>query len=325
MIERLGLGCATFVSEGRGVPEDEAVAILESAYAVGIRFFDTAHMYGGGRSEELIGEVLADHRSTLMLCTKGGVDLRDLTDVATIEPDSSASALRRQLDQSLRRMRTDHVDLFLLHRPDPRRTPEEQMESLAIIRDEGLALQVGLSNFAPADCERALATGIPTVVEYSFSLVDDRNFETLDAAHRMGARRITFGTFAHGLLAEDLTEETVFGQADWRRRSRQTGDSNTSGNFLYAGAAYEANLRIAAALRELATERGLSLGAFTLAMTLDSGLTDTVLVGARSTSELADDLTALTLDVADEERGAVATMLAEHGRAWDGSSGPVAR
>lgn len=309
MIERLGLGCATFVSKGRGVAEEEAVAILEAAYGAGIRFFDTAHMYGAGRSEELIGEVLADRRASLTLCTKGGVHLRVPTDVATMEPDSSTPALRRQLEQSLGRLQTEHVDLFLLHQPDPRRSPEEQMESLATIREEGFAREVGLSNFNLEDCRRALATGIPTVVEYTFSLIDGRSLAALEAAADAGARRITYGTFAHGLLAEDLTPDTEFGPADWRRRSRDTGDANTSGNILYAGSAYRENLAIAGALRELASGRGLSLGAFTLAMTLDSDRTDTVLVGARSATELADDLTALTLDVTDDERSAVAAIV----------------
>lgn len=120
-MSQFGLGCATFVTKARGVAEDEARRILRTAYEDGIRFFDTAHMYGGGQSETLIGEVLSVHRDELTILTKAGVRLSDLADVNTMEPDSRTDSLLRQAEESLTRLRTDHVDYFLLHQPDPRR------------------------------------------------------------------------------------------------------------------------------------------------------------------------------------------------------------
>lgn len=310
MRERIGLGCASFVSKGRGVAEAEARRILNSAYDAGVRFFDTAYMYGAGRSEELVGEELASRRDTFTLLTKGGVELSDPTNVATMRPSTSKAALRRQIETSLERLRTDHVDIFLLHQPDPDRPVEEQMEALAELRERGLATEVGISNYTASDCAAAFATGVPSWVEYSYSLIDHRNLAAIDVARSGGGRVVGFGTFAHGLLSEDLTPDTEFGEADWRRRSRTTGDARTSGNPMFAGDAFGRNLDIARQLRERAEALGVSLATYTLALTLHSGVPDVVLIGCRSTGELAANLEALAVEVTAEERAAVASIVA---------------
>jgi aryl-alcohol dehydrogenase-like predicted oxidoreductase len=307
--DHIGLGCATFVTKSRGVPEREAVAILDAAYDAGVRFFDTARMYAGGRSEELLGEVLADRRDTITILTKGGVEMSDPNDVATMRFDASRSALRRHLEESLVRLRTDHVDVFVIHQLDTSRPIEEQMETLAGLRDEGLARAVGFSNFPIDACRAALATGVPNVVEYSYSLVDGRNVPMLDSTAAAGLHRIAFGVFAHGLLAEDLAEDTEFAVGDWRRRSRTTGDARNSGNALFAGSAYMANLAVARSLRRIAAGRGLALGPFVLAMSVAFGRADRYLIGCRSTAELRENLAALETAPTQAERDAVAATL----------------
>src|SRR5258707_2301341 len=104
-MSEFGLGCGTFVGKGRGVSEDEARRILLAAYEEGIRFLDTAHMYGNGRSETLIGEVLGAHRDELAICTKAGVRLSNPVDVNTMEADSRTDSLLRQAEESLSRLR----------------------------------------------------------------------------------------------------------------------------------------------------------------------------------------------------------------------------
>lgn len=296
-IGRVGLGGGTFVAQGYGhVNEDDARATIDAAYEAGIRFFDTAHFYGSGRSEELIGEVLADRRSQITLCTKGGVRYEDPTDLRTLVRDCSYPALRRSAEKSLERLRADEVDFYLLHQFDDRLSPEHQMENLARLQDEGLARRVGFCNFGADECRRALATGIPSVVEYSFSLLDLRYVSELEEARALGCTRISFGTFVHGLLSEDLSEDHEFDAEDWRGRSRRHGSSGTSGNVFFTEGAFERNVSVARRLREVADDHGISLAAFVLALTVRRPETDVVLVGCRNPRELEDGLTGLALD-----------------------------
>jgi aryl-alcohol dehydrogenase-like predicted oxidoreductase len=184
------------------------------------------------------------------------------------------------------------------------------METLAGFRDEGLARAVGFSNFPLEACRAAIATGVPNVVEYSLSLIDPRNLPMLDSAAEAGLHRIGFGVFAHGLLAEPLTEDSQFIAGDWRQRSRTTGDARNSGNALFAGDAYLRNLETARALRELAEARGMELGPFVLAMSVALGRADRYLVGCRSTGELHQNLGALEMVPTAADREAVAAVLA---------------
>lgn len=307
-ISQFGLGCATFVSSWRGVAEDEARQILLTAYREGIRFLDTAHMYANGRSETMIGEVLGAYRDQLTICTKIGVRLSDPADANTMEPDSRTDSLLRQAEESLSRLGTDYVDYLLLHQPDPRRPAQEQMESLAVVRERGLAHHVGFSNYPLDACEAALSTGIPEAVEYSLNLIDNRNVPQLRAAAG-NCLRITFGTFAHGLLAEDLSADTEFGASDWRSRSRASGDARTSGNVYFAGQAYSANLLTAHELREIGRRYGLSLGDVAIAALREFGLSDVTLLGCRSVTELQSNLRGSSGDLPPEASRAIRAVL----------------
>jgi aryl-alcohol dehydrogenase-like predicted oxidoreductase len=276
-----------------------------------VRFYDTAHFYGSGRSESLVGEMLHGLRDQITLCTKGGVRYTDPSDMRTLVCDSSYDGLRRFMDESLSRLRTDHVDVYLLHQFDPALTPEEQMENLARLREEGLAKEVGYCNFGVDASRRALATGIPTVVEYSFSLLDHRYLAELADAGGRGGRRITYGSYVHGLLSEGFAEDHDFGPDDWRGRSRTLGQSGTSGNIFFAGDAFAANVRVARRLHALADGLGLSLAAFVLALTVREPHSDVALMGCRTADDVEDGLSGLATPLDDVVLGRVAEILAD--------------
>jgi myo-inositol catabolism protein IolS len=216
LIGRVGFGSGTMIAQGYGqVDEDAARGAVEAAYRAGVRFYDTAHFYGSGRSEAIVGEILQDRREEVRLCTKGGVRYTDPSNLLTLVCDSSYDALRRFMEESLARLRTDHVDVYLLHQFDPALTPEQQMENLQRLKDEGLAREVGFCNFGAEAAARALATGIPSVVEYSFSLLDHRYLKELTACGERGGLRITYGSYVHGLLSENFAEDHEFAPDDW--------------------------------------------------------------------------------------------------------------
>lgn len=301
LVSSVGFGGGTMISQGYGaVDETDARGAVHAAYDLGVRFYDTAHFYGSGRSERLLGELLEPHRSEVRLCTKGGVRYEDPTDLRTLVNDCSYDGLRRFIGESLERLRTDHVDVYLLHQFDPGLSPEQQMENLARIRDEGLAREVGFCNFGAEESRRAIATGIPSVVEYSFSLLDRRYVRELEDMGRAGGTRLTFGSFVHGLLSEDFEEDHEFDAEDWRGRSRREGSSGTSGNVFFAGEAFARYVGIARRLRAVAARFDVSLAAFVLAITVRQPETDVALVGSRSAREVQDSLRGLSLELDDD-------------------------
>jgi aryl-alcohol dehydrogenase-like predicted oxidoreductase len=315
LIDRIGFGSGTMIAEGYGaVDEENARAAVEAAYQAGVRFYDTAHFYGSGRSEAIVGEILQDRRDQVRLCTKGGVRYTDPSNLLTLVRDSSYDALRRFIEESLTRLRTDHVDVYLLHQFDPALTPEQQMENLQRLKDEGLARDVGFCNFGAEAARRALATGIPSVVEYSFSLLDHRYLTELTACGDRGGLRITYGSYVHGLLSENFAEDHEFAPDDWRGRSRREGRSGTSGNVFFAGDAFAANVAIARRLRGLADAHGLSLAAFVLALTVRQPYTDIALVGCRNATEVKDGLSGLSVTLDDETLARAEEILATANR-----------
>ncbi len=308
-IDQIAFGGGTIAGPGRGVSEDTAKDVISAAYDHGVRFFDTASMYAGGKSEELLGEVLSPMRSSITLLTKGGVSYPDLTNLLVSTRDSSYDALRRSLEGSLGRLRTDAVDVFLLHQFDHSRTPEEAMENLQHLVDDGLTRHVGFCNFGANAFRRAMATGIPTFVEYSFSLLDRRYANELQQAADAGCRRLSYGTFVHGLLAEQMTADTEFPSTDWRNRSRTLGNAVNSGNVFYAGDAFAENVRVADELREIASRLGVSLAVFVLALIRTDPLSDLTLIGCRTVAELEENLSALRLDLDEQTRAQAGQIL----------------
>jgi aryl-alcohol dehydrogenase-like predicted oxidoreductase len=298
------------ISQGFGpVDLDDAKGAVQAALDLGVRFFDTAHFYGSGKSELVVGEMLEGRRSQVRICTKGGVRYTDPTDLLTLVCDSSYDGLRKFIEESLVRLRTDHVDVYLLHQFDPALTPEQQMENLARLQQDGLADEVGFCNFGVEACRRALATGIPSVVEYSCSLLDRRYVNELEDAGARGCTRITFGSYVHGLLSENFTPDHEFDDEDWRGRSRRFGASGTSGNVFFAGDAFAKNVAVANQLREIGARYGLSLAAFVLALSVRQPESDIALSGSRNAREVKDGLAGLDVMFSEADLAEVDAIL----------------
>jgi len=301
-VGRVGFGSGTMISQGYGkVDRDDARSAVATARELGVTFFDTAHFYGGGRAETVVGEMLEGHRDQVTICTKGGVRYTDLTDLRTLQCDATVDGLRSFIDESLTRLRTDHIDVYLLHQFDPALTPEQQMENLAVLKAEGLVSDVGFCNFGAEACRRALATGIPTFVEYSCSLLDRRYAADLALAREQGCTRITFGSFVHGILAEGFRADHEFDEDDWRGRSRREGSSGTSGNVFFAGDAFERSVAVADQLARIAEKYDLSLAAFVLALSVLEPLSDIALYGCRNAHEVRDGLSGMGVDLAADD------------------------
>jgi aryl-alcohol dehydrogenase-like predicted oxidoreductase len=202
----VGLGCNNF---GGRVDEAGTRAVIDAALDAGVTFFDTADIYGNaGGSETLIGKILEGRRDRVVLATKFGKPMGD-----GASHRGSASYVRAAIDASLRRLRTDHVDLYQHHEED-RETPlEETLGAIAELVAEGKVRAFGTSNYAPESMERAstIATRlhIPYVAEQSqYSWLErGAERELLPACDRLGLGFIPYFPLASGLLTGKVTRE----------------------------------------------------------------------------------------------------------------------
>jgi aryl-alcohol dehydrogenase-like predicted oxidoreductase len=201
----VGLGCNNF---GSRLDLDGTRAVVDAAIDAGVTFFDTADMYGNqGGSESLLGEVLEGRRDQVVLATKFGHQRYDMGYSPDLGPKGGASYVRHAVEQSLRRLRTDHIDLYQLHTPDPQTPIAETLEVLDELVREGKVLHIGHSNLSAAEIDeaadasedRGLARFVSAQDHWSL-LERDVEAEVVPAARRRGVGVIPYFPLANGLL-----------------------------------------------------------------------------------------------------------------------------
>jgi aryl-alcohol dehydrogenase-like predicted oxidoreductase len=200
----VALGCGNFGGIGsspeffgQGISHHEAFAIMDRAWASGIRWFDTGDAYGGGRSESWIGEWCHDRNHAPTITTK-------VFHSTTGTPGDTGLApgrIRRQVEASLERLRIDRIDLYLAHEPDPATPITETIATFQTLRSEGLIATWGLSNYADAELEEAVRHGQPALLQNSFSLLDRADEEdVVPFCAEHGISYVPFGPLSGGWL-----------------------------------------------------------------------------------------------------------------------------
>ncbi|MEU2425586.1 aldo/keto reductase [Streptomyces sp. NPDC007851] len=240
------------------VGERAAIEAIGYARSTGINFFDTAHAYGFGRSERLLGAALGDElrsdRDAVVIATKGGLRMEG----GRLVRDASPAWLRKGVEASLEALGTDHIDLYQVHWPDPRTPLPDTAAALAELVTQGLIHHVGVSNYTPAQMAE-FATVLPVeTVQPPYHLFR-RDIETdllpYAAEHHVGV--LVYGPLAHGLLGGAITPDTAFGPDDWR-----------GGSTAFTGPELARNVEVVAALRAFAARRGASVAELAVAWVL---------------------------------------------------------
>ncbi|MEU8607391.1 aldo/keto reductase [Actinoplanes sp. NPDC048791] len=227
-VSRIGLGAmtmaGTYTSEGR-LDNAESIRTIHRALDLGVTHLDTAEIYGPFLSEEIVGEAVRGRRDQVKIATKFG-----LVSHAGGGPgvtDSSAANVRAAVDGSLKRLGTDHIDLYYQHRVD-RRTPiEETAGAVAELIKQGKVLHFGLSEASPDTIRRAHAVQPVTALQTEYSLwTRDVEAEILPLLRELGIGFVPYSPLGHGLLTGRIRTVDDFADDDWRRTNpRFTGEN----------------------------------------------------------------------------------------------------
>jgi aryl-alcohol dehydrogenase-like predicted oxidoreductase len=215
-VSRVGLG--TWAIGGwmwGGTDDDESVNTIHAALERGINLIDTAPAYGFGRSEEIVGRALADHnlRSRVVIATKTGLEWKD----GNVFRNASRDRILREVEDSLRRLKTDYIDIYQVHWPDPLVSIEETAEAMQSLLDQGKIRAIGVSNFSVAQIERFRRVAQLHVVQPPYNLFErEIEDELLPYCRQSGLATLTYGALCRGLLSGNLEEDTHFSGDDLR-------------------------------------------------------------------------------------------------------------
>ena len=223
-VSAVGLGCMG-MSHAYGAPADkrEMTELLADAVEMGYTFFDTAEVYGTPDrphdNEELLGQALRPFRDHIVLATKFGLtfDAPYAAGPHALIPDSQPATVRRSVEESLRRLHTDRIDLYYQHRIDPKVAPEEVAATMAELIREGKILHWGISEASEEYLRRAHKVCLVTAVQNRYSMMARRHEALFPVLEELGIGFVAFSPLANGLLTDCYTADTMFDAAtDYR-------------------------------------------------------------------------------------------------------------
>jgi len=285
----IGLGCMN-LSHAYGQPPSAAQgeAVLRAAFDAGVRLFDTAALYGFGANETLLGRVLKDQRSQIVLCSKGGMAGVTQADGSVKRViDGRPEAIRRHCEDSLRRLDTDVIDLYYLHRWHKLGADavpiEDSVGELARLVQDGKVRSIGLSEVSAATLRRAHAVHPIAAVQTEYSLwTRNPEIAVLQTCKELGAAFVAFSPVARGFLTDSPPDAAAFDARDIR-----------NGMPRFAAGNYAANLALLAGVRALATEAGCTVAQLALAWLLARGEHVLPIPGTTSVAHALENFAAL--------------------------------
>ncbi len=293
-VSAIGLGCMG-MSAFYGPASDEALAtsVLHRALDLGVTLFDTAEMYGPHTNEELLGRALVGRRDKVFLATKFGIGYN--AERTALKVDGSPANVRRAIEGSLKRLNTDHVDLYYLHRIDPDTPIEDTVGAMAELVTEGKVRFLGLSEAAPATLRRAHATHPITALQTEYSLWSrEPEDEILATCAELGVGFVPYSPLGRGFLSGEITSIEDLAADDFRRT-----------NPRFMGDNFQKNIDLVHAVGAISADKAVTPAQLALAWVLARGEHLVPIPGTRRIRTLEENVAAAEIALSAEDLGRI--------------------
>ena len=290
-----------------GTDERESIAAIQASLDAGVTLIDTAPAYGLGRSEEIVGKALAGRRDKAIIATKCGLVWHTDKGRHFFDQDGKPvhrylgrDAIRHEVEQSLKRLGTDYIDLYITHWQDPTTPIEETMAALEELRQAGKIRAIGASNVGRGELEQYIAIGGLDAIQERFSMIDrEIEADLLPLTRRNGVATLSYSSLALGLLSGGIGPERIFSGDDQRRDNPRFSVGNR-----------EKVAAFAKTIRPIAEKHGATIAQIVIAWTLEQEGVTFALCGARNPGQALDNARAGTIRLDGDDLSTIDAAIA---------------
>ncbi len=266
--------------------EEQGKDVVRQAINHGINLLDTAYIYGPERSEELVGEVVKEYpREQIKIATKGSHEFDENQEV---HQNNQPEYLKQQVENSLKRLQTDYIDLYYIHFPDDNTPKDQAVAALQELKEQGKIKAIGVSNFTLDQLKEANKDGYVDVVQLEYNLLHRENEAVLQYCVDHLITFIPYFPLASGILAGKYDENTKFSDHSTTRRDFIPG-------------VFEENVRRVKALESLAAAHQTSIANIVLAFYLTRPAIDVIIPGAKRAEQVIENIKAADIVLSDDE------------------------